>query len=95
MAVPASVSQIVEIGRRCIDISTIVFVLITLGFPELFLTPAVQEYCATIMPANYGTSFPYAKDRDFRGDMASARRKNPASSLLPMMESSRHITSWR
>lgn len=67
-AVPASVSQIVEIGRRCIDISTIVFVLITLGFPELFLTPAVQEYCATIMPANYGTSFPYAKDRDFRGE---------------------------
>ena len=67
-AVPASVSQIVEIGRRRIDISTIVFVLITLGFPELFLTPAVQEYCATIMPANYGTSFPYAKDRDFRGE---------------------------
>jgi len=56
-AVPSMVSRIVEIGKRKIDISTIVYVLLALNEGDLFNSPVVQEYCREIIPANSGTSF--------------------------------------
>lgn len=60
-AVPAMISKVVEIGKRKIDISTIVYVLLALKLEFLFNSPAVQQYCQDIMPANYGTNFQYAR----------------------------------
>ncbi len=60
-AVPASVSKIIEIGKRKIDISTIVYIMLSLRLEFLFNSPAVQQYCREIMPANYGTNFQYAR----------------------------------
>lgn len=56
-AVPSMVSRIVEIGKRKIDISTIVYVLLALNEGALFNSSVVQEYCQEIIPANSGTSF--------------------------------------
>ncbi|HWP50111.1 MAG TPA: sigma 54-interacting transcriptional regulator, partial [Clostridia bacterium] len=60
-AVPSTISRVIEIGKRMIDISTVVYVLLALKLEFLFNSPAVQQYCREIMPANYGTNFQYAR----------------------------------
>lgn len=60
-AVPVTVNKIIEIGKRKIDISTIVYIMLALKLEFLFNSPAVQQYCQEIMPANYGTNFQYAR----------------------------------
>lgn len=67
-AVPATVGKVVEIGKRRIDISTLVYIMLALNLEFLFNSPEVQQYCQEIMPANYGNNFQYARLYNHLGD---------------------------
>ena len=51
--VPPSVKQIVNIGNRVLDISTIMYILIYFKLEDLFNTPVMRDYCDKIMLFNF------------------------------------------
>ena len=72
-SVPPYVKKIVEIGKRQIDIATIVYILLTLDLGFLFNSPAVRQYCREIIPANYGSTFQYVNSPDGKEEEAEGR----------------------
>lgn len=50
--VPASVKQVINIGQRVIDISTIVYILIFFELEELFSSSEIKAYYKKSMPLN-------------------------------------------
>ena len=51
--VPPFVTQIVKIGNRVLDISTLVYIFVYFRMEELFNTPEMRAYCDKIMLTNF------------------------------------------
>ena len=50
---PKWIDQVIDIGKRVIDINTIINILIYFNKEELFNTEKMKRYCRQIMPQNY------------------------------------------
>lgn len=61
-AVPSFVKDVVEIGRRKIDVATIAYILVELGHPELFASEEAQAYCRQLAPIHH-TNLPLPKEK--------------------------------
>ncbi|WP_434310062.1 sigma-54 interaction domain-containing protein [Hominifimenecus sp. rT4P-3] len=70
-SVPVYVKKIIEVGKRQIDIATVVYVLVTMDLGFLFQSPAIQAYCREIIPANYGSTYQYIDEHRGKDEVES------------------------